>query len=373
MIHLAGLFLRLLRYRVAAMIWLFLLLGAAHPSGLDAVSLPLALATLALAASYVAATSVNDLADEAIDRVNHPRDSGRPLVSGDADRADLIRLHALAWVVALAAAVPLGARAFGLVALSLAVGVVYSVRPVALSYRTWLAPAVLSLGYVAVPYALGAEATGRSGTGADAGLVAALLCLFLARIVLKDFRDRPGDSLYGRPTLLLRFGKPVTCAVSLACLAAGTALLPAALGEPALLPFVAAFAGAIAWMLHRLLLAPAGREEQVAIGLGAPNGQWSAGRRPGLARARRRRTRPSRSCWRSRSSRLHSARDSSRWHGGPTTSFSATRAEAWTSVGNPASGSSGASCVSDARMARAGCDRRRGHRRVAGALHRGGL
>ncbi len=272
MIHLAGLFLRLLRYRVAAMIWLFLLLGAAHPDGLDAVSLPLALATLALAASYVAATSVNDLADEAIDRVNHPRDSGRPLVSGDADRADLIRLHVLAWVVALAAAVPLGARAFGLVALSLAIGVVYSVRPVALSYRTWLAPAVLSLGYVAVPYALGAEATGRSWTGADAALVAALLCLFLARIVLKDFRDRAGDALHGRPTLLLRFGKPVTCAVSLACLATGAALLPAALGEPALLPFVAAFAAAIAWMLHRLLLAPAGREEQVAIGLGARMG-----------------------------------------------------------------------------------------------------
>ena len=57
--HLAGLFLRLLRYRVAAMIWLFLLLGAAHPDGLDAVSLPLALATLALAASYVAATSAS--------------------------------------------------------------------------------------------------------------------------------------------------------------------------------------------------------------------------------------------------------------------------------------------------------------------------
>ena len=131
---------------------------------------------------------------------------------------------------------------------------------------------MLSLAYVAVPYALGAEATGRVWTGADAALVAALLFLFLARIVLKDFRDRAGDELHGRPTLLLRFGKGMTCAVSLACLAAGSALVPVALGEPVLIPFVAVFAAAIAWMLQRLLLAPAGREEQVAIGLGARMG-----------------------------------------------------------------------------------------------------
>ena len=269
MIRLAGLFVQLLRYRVAAMIWLFLLLGAAHPDGLDAVSVPLALATVALAASYVAATSVNDLADEAIDRVNHPRDSGRPLLTGDADRRDLVRLHFLAWALALVAAAPLGGRALGLVALSLAIGVAYSVRPLALSYRTWLAPLVLSLAYVGIPYALGAEASGRGWVTADATLLVALHLLFLARIVLKDFRDRAGDARYGRPTLLLRFGKPATCAVSLGCLAAGSFLLAAALGEFVLLPFVTAFALGIGGLLLRLRDAPEGREEQVAIGLGA--------------------------------------------------------------------------------------------------------
>ena len=272
MIRLAGLFLRLLRYRVAAMIWLFLLLGAAHPDGLDALSLPLALATVALGASYVAATSVNDLADEAIDRVNHPRDGGRPLVSGDADRRDLVRLHGLAWLLALLAAAPLGPRAFVLVALSLSIGVAYSVRPLALSYRTWLAPLVLALAYVGIPYALGAEAAGRDWAAADALLLTALHLLFLARIVLKDFRDRAGDALYGRPTLLLRFGKPVTCTVGLGCLAAGAAVLAAALGEAALVLVVAAFALAIGWMLRRLRNATEGREEQVAIGLGARMG-----------------------------------------------------------------------------------------------------
>jgi 4-hydroxybenzoate polyprenyltransferase len=262
----------MLRYRVAAMIWLFLLLGAAYPDGITAFSLPLGLATVALAAGYVAATSVNDLADEAIDRVNHPRDSGRPLVSGDASRAELRRLHLLASGLALAAAAPLGWRALALVGLSLGIGVAYSVPPLSLSYRTWLAPLVLSLAYVAIPYALGAEATGRSWVGRDAVLGGALLCLFLARIVLKDFRDRAGDRLYGRPTLLLRFGKPLTCAASLAFLLAGGVLLAGALGDPVLLPFVAGFVAAIAWMLQRLLRAEEGRDEQVAIGLGARMG-----------------------------------------------------------------------------------------------------
>jgi 4-hydroxybenzoate polyprenyltransferase len=263
------LFARMLRYRVASMIWLFLLLGAAHPGGLDAVSLPLALATLALASSYVAATSVNDVADEAIDRVNHPRDSGRPLVSGDAEPRDLRRLAVLAWGVALLAAAPLGARALALVGLSLAIGVAYSARPLALSYRTWLAPLVLSVAYVAIPYALGAEAAGRVWTSSDVAVLASLLCLFLARIVLKDFRDRVGDAAYGRPTLLLRFGKRATCAASLAFLVVGAALLPVALAEPWLGPFAAAGAAGIAWMLFRLLRADPGRDEQVAIGLGA--------------------------------------------------------------------------------------------------------
>lgn len=260
----------MLRYRVAAMIWLFLLLGAAHPSGIDAFSPSLALATVALAASYVAATSVNDLADEQIDLVNHPRDSGRPLVSGDATRAELRRLHLVAAGTALAAAAPLGVLPLALVALSLTIGIAYSVPPLSLSYRTWLAPLVLSLAYVAIPFALGAEASGREWGGPDLVLAGALLCLFLARIVLKDFRDRAGDRLYGRPTLLLRFGKPATCATSAVCLLAGAALLTATV--PTLVPFVAAFAGAIAWMLLRLLRAPEGRDEQVAIGLGARMG-----------------------------------------------------------------------------------------------------
>jgi len=266
---LPSLSLRLLRFRVAAMVWTFMLLGAAWPDGLPAFSPDLLWAALALAASYVAATSVNDIADADVDRVNHSGDRARPLVTGEAREHDLWRLHALASLVALLAAAPLGGAAIGVVAGSLAVGIAYSLPPLRVSYRTWLAPLLLSVAYVPVPFALGTLAAGR-GMNDSGGLVAALSALFLARILLKDYRDRAGDARYGKPTLLLRFGSTVTCAASLAALAAANALLVVALEPPPglLVPLEALLVG-VAVMLRRLHSARDQREEQVAIGLGA--------------------------------------------------------------------------------------------------------
>lgn len=270
--RLALLWWRMLRYRVAAMVALFMLLGAAHGPGL-ARPWALALAALALASAYVAATAVNDVADEPIDRVNHPLDAGRPLVAGEATPEDLWRLHVVAAVLALAASVPLGPLAVALVALSLAIGHAYSLPPVALSYRTWAAPAVLSVAYVAVPYALGATAAGGALGRADAPFAAALVALFVARIVLKDFRDRAGDARYGRPTLLLRFGKEATCAASAVSLLAGGVLLVVALRPPlAVAAVLVALLAAVGWALALLRHAAPGHAEQVAIGIGARMG-----------------------------------------------------------------------------------------------------
>lgn len=261
---------RLLRFRVAAMVWTFMLLGAAHPDGLPALPVDVLWAALALAASYVAATSANDVADEAVDRINHPGDAARPLVTGEASVGKLRLLHVLASAGALVAAAPLGWRAVGLAAFSLAIGVAYSLRPARLSYRTWLAPVALAAAYVLVPYGLGAIAVGRELVVADAWLAGALYALFLARIVLKDYRDRAGDAAFGKPTLLLRFGSGVTCAASLAALVAGTVLLLAALRPPLLVALaLTALTGGIALLLRRLRDAPDERSEQVAIGLGA--------------------------------------------------------------------------------------------------------
>jgi len=260
----------MLRYRVAAMIALFLLLGAAHEGPL-ALGWRYVLAALALASSYVAATALNDLADEQIDKVNHPRDAGRPLVEGTATRRELFVLHVVASILAVAFAIPLGLRAVVLMLVALALSQIYSARPVRLSYRVAGAPLALGIAYVAVPFALGIVAARGSLAHAWSRLGAALFLLFCARIVLKDFRDREGDARYGKPTILLRFGKDATCALSLVALAAGDVLLALAL-DPVVVLVVQPLVLAIAWMLHALRKADDARAEQVAIGIGARTG-----------------------------------------------------------------------------------------------------
>jgi 4-hydroxybenzoate polyprenyltransferase len=95
----------------------------------------------------------------------------------------------------------------------------------------------------------------------------------VARINLKDFRDREGDRLYGKPTLLLRFGKDVTCLVSVAALVAADVLLMVALRPPvAVVLALQFFVVAVGFMLRRLWLTPDPRDEQVSIGLGARMG-----------------------------------------------------------------------------------------------------
>jgi 4-hydroxybenzoate polyprenyltransferase len=264
------LYVRMLRYRVATMLWMFMLLAAAYREGLRTPSWDYLWSTIALASCYVAATAINDVADRDIDRVNHPLDAGRPLVSGDASERDLLRLHVVAAGLALLAAVPLGWPGIGVVLLSLAVAVAYSLPPLTLSHRTLLAPLVLAVAYVLVPYAHGLLGADVWFTAKDIPFAAALFALFLARIVLKDFRDRDGDARYGKPTLLLRAGKTVTCLTSLVALGAGNILLLLAVRPPAPVAAVLElFFCAVAWMLLVLHRSTDRRDEQVAIGIGA--------------------------------------------------------------------------------------------------------
>jgi len=268
----ARLFFRMLRWRVATTLWAFLLLGAAA-QGAIRPTVSLLLAAIALSASYVVATTVNDVADQDIDRINHPLDVGRPLVTGDASERDLWRTNAVAAPVAIIAAGLVGVPTFGLTMASLAIGYAYSLRPIRLSYRTWAAPVILAVAYVIVPYGLGMLAAGGRLDTRDGLLAGALYMLFVSRINLKDFRDREGDAAFGKPTLLLAHGKAATCVVSLVSVLLGCALLVFALGpQPAIVVVVALFAAAILWMLRALWRADEPRAEQIAIGIGAKMG-----------------------------------------------------------------------------------------------------
>ena len=268
----AALFVRMVRWRVAVTLWSFLLIGAAAQGPLRP-SIALLLAAASLAASYVVATTVNDIADRDVDRVNHPRDPGRPLVTGMASERDLWRTNAIAAPIALATAAMAGGPVLAVSAASLVIGYTYSLRPTRISYRTWLAPTILAVAYAIVPYALGLLAGGGRIERIDVLLCGALYALFLARINLKDFRDRAGDAAYGKPTLLLAHGKTVTCTVTGIALLAGCATLAAALGgSPGVIGIVSFFAAVILFTLWRLWRTTDLRDEQIAIGLGAKMG-----------------------------------------------------------------------------------------------------
>ncbi len=261
---------RLLRYRVAVMIVLFALIGAAWHGGLTDPGWPVVSMVLALASSYVCATSVNDIADREIDRINHPKDQGRPLVTGTAEVRDLWLVFGVAGALSVGLPLTVGPLATGIMALSVVIGVLYSLPPVELSHRTFLAPLTLAVAYVGIPYWAGVVAAGEKLGTSDLLPIASLYLLFTGRIVLKDFRDREGDATYGKPTFLLRYGKPATCLLSLGAVCAGDALLVLALADHALLalllqPYVAV----VAFMLLRLYRAAGRKEEQLSIGVGA--------------------------------------------------------------------------------------------------------
>src|SRR5215213_3009761 len=270
---LLSLYWSLLRHRVAVMIILFMLLGAAWHGGLTAIDPPVLLMVLALASSYVSATSVNDIADRKIDEINHPGNRGRPLVTGAARTADLWLLFGASSILSVALALAVGPSAAAIMLLSVAIGTLYSLPPARLSYRTFLAPLTLAIAYVGIPYWAGVVAVGGSLETSDLSLITALYLLFAARIILKDFRDREGDAAFGKPTFLLKYGKRATCLASLCALSAGDALLVASLADKWWLAvLLQLYVASIMVMLYRLYWANSRKDEQLSIGVGAKMG-----------------------------------------------------------------------------------------------------
>ena len=270
---LLALYWSLLRYRVAVMIILFMLLGAAWHRGLAAIDPPVLLLILALASSYVSATSINDISDREIDEINHPDDRGRPLVTGAAGTADLWILFGVSSVLAVALALAARPAGAGIMLLSVVIGALYSLPPARLSYRSFLAPLTLAVAYVGIPYWAGVVVVGGDLGTSDLPLMTALYLLFAGRIILKDFRDREGDAAFGKPTFLLKYGKRTTCLVSLCALCAGDAFLVASLAERWwLAALLQLYVVGIVVMLYRLYRVSGRKDEQLSIGVGAKMG-----------------------------------------------------------------------------------------------------
>jgi len=171
-------------------------------------------ALVAVGAWMLFAVAVNDLADEEIDRVNLAGDARRIIVSGRATRSHVTAIAVAGGAVALGAAAALGWSNAAVVAGGLALAAAYSLPPFRLSARGALTSALLPLGYVAVPYLLGAFSAGATLHHLHPVLLAGMYLGFMGRLTLKDFRDERGDRLYGKRTTLVRHGREHTCLFS---------------------------------------------------------------------------------------------------------------------------------------------------------------
>ena len=187
----------------------------------------LARALVVVAAFVVFAISVNDLADEAIDRVNLAGDRRRPLVVGTANRRQMRLVAGIAAAFAVGGGVTLGGPTVLVIVGGLMFAAAYSLPPWRLASRGIVAPLLLPAGYIAVPYLTGVFAVRPSLTERDLALAAGLYVGFIGRIILKDFRDVRGDQLFGKRTWLVRHGRVATCKLSAACWTAGTAIVVA--------------------------------------------------------------------------------------------------------------------------------------------------
>ena len=266
--------LMLLRPPVAAVILLFAAIGAARAGEPDGLHPLFTSVTVILGGWFVHAAALNDLADEAIDRVNLAGARGRPLVRGVATRRRLGAVAVGAAALSLGAAALEGWPVMGVVAVGLGLNAAYSLRPVRLSDRGAVASAILPAGYFAVPYLVGALAVEGALGWHELALLPGLYVAFMGRIVLKDFRDTAGDALYGKWTFLLRHGRHATCLLSGACWVVGAVAVLAALPRsPALVLAVVAMLACALHALGRLADDGGPVADQVAIGAVAMAGR----------------------------------------------------------------------------------------------------
>ena len=181
-------------------------------------------------------TGVNQLEDVEIDRINKPF---LPIAAGE------LSMRAGRWIVAAAAVLPLALAVtqslveLAAVALSLLVGVAYSVPPLRL--KRWPALAALSIsGVRALVVNLGVAAhfglsfTGEADIPAGVWLLTAFVAPFSCAIaLLKDVPDIEGDRAYRIATYSVRLGGAAVLRAGLVLL--GAAYLGIAVAAPFLL------------------------------------------------------------------------------------------------------------------------------------------
>lgn len=211
------------RWRTTSLLLLFVAIAdAATKTDINKYSAKLIWVVVCLVSWYLFSTSINDISDEQIDKINLAGNSERPLANSETNRHSLVLLSLVSAGVCLLGSIFISIYAVGLSAINLILSYAYSMPPTRISYRGMLATLMLPIGYVLYPIFLTTMANSQHTTYNFIYVAAGLYVSFVGRIILKDFRDVKGDKKFGKLTFVIRHGAKITCLVSAASLTIGS-------------------------------------------------------------------------------------------------------------------------------------------------------
>lgn len=201
---------KFIKRRILITCYLIVLTGSFYAGS---VSINTFIAIFVLVAWYLHAASSNDYADRRIDEVNLKGNKNRPLVTKSITKRNLWIVHILAGVASLLLSLIYGPTALLLTFVVLLLDYAYSFKPIRITDRGILSQLMLPIAYVLFPLSLGYWSVDTVNPYPWL-LLAGLYTGFIARLMLKDFRDVKGDKMFGKRTFLLRHGRLATCYVS---------------------------------------------------------------------------------------------------------------------------------------------------------------
>jgi 4-hydroxybenzoate polyprenyltransferase len=202
--------LKLIRPRILVTCYAIALLGAEVAGSITPKTM---LIIVVLILYYIHAASANDYSDRHIDAINLKNPKDRPLLTQDASHGKLWLAHCVAGLLAV-----LFSSIYGLGAIAFTIGMlvldyVYSIKPLRISDRGILSQFLLAFAYVYYPFTLGLWSS-SSDSNYPWLISFGIYLAFVARLLLKDFRDVKGDKKHGKMTFVLRHGVAATCKVS---------------------------------------------------------------------------------------------------------------------------------------------------------------
>lgn len=216
----------MVRFNVSIISCLFLILAiACHLVNYNHYLWSIFFAFLAILSAYGVAACVNDVSDFEMDKINLIGHKDRPLVLGLVNSRNLIVMAIIFALFSLFFSLLINFHAFVLTAVLILLSAMYSLKPFQVSHRPIVSPFYLSICYVVIPYLLGLQVANLSFGLFDFVFLSALYLLFLSKIVLKDFRDRKGDAVGGKSTMVLLYGKKKTLIFSMVAFVLSISLL----------------------------------------------------------------------------------------------------------------------------------------------------